>query len=238
MADLRLGLIECDHVADGLRGIAGDYADMHEALIGRHDPSIEVVRHDLVGGRRPSEPTSCDGWIVTGSRWSVYDTEPWIAELLDVIRSTADAGRPLVGICFGHQAIAEALGGEVTRADSGWGVGVHTSRVHRRRPWMDPPAERVRLIYSHQDQIRRVPDGGDVLADNPHCPIAMFDVGDLLLGIQGHPEFTRPYLDALMGTRTDRIPADTLAAAQASLEEDTDEDVVIAWIVRFLADHT
>lgn len=236
MAVLRIGLLQTDHVVPELAGIAGDYADMFDALIGTHAPELELVRYDAIGGRLPDDPAEADGWIVPGSRFSVYDDEPWIARLLAFIRDIHRSGEPAVGICFGHQALAHALGGEAARAAAGWGVGVHETVITDARSWMDPPAERLCLLMSHQDQVRTVPQGATVLGRAEHCPIAMFEVDDRFLGIQGHPEFVAPYAAALLDARRDRIPADVIAAAEPTFERQTDAPIAARWIARFLAE--
>jgi GMP synthase-like glutamine amidotransferase len=144
------------------------------------------------------------------------------------------AGVPFVGICFGHQLIAHALGGRVTRAEGGWGVGTQRASVASTTPWMVPPRDEYALLYSHQDQVVVLPEDGRSLASTNHAPVAMLAVGDTMLGIQGHPEFGASYLDALMADRVERIGAARHAHAVASLDEPRDEALVAQWIARFL----
>jgi GMP synthase-like glutamine amidotransferase len=172
-APIEVGLLECDHVAPHLLEIGGDYADMFAAAFARHAPHVRFVRYDAVGGHLPEDPRVHDAWLVTGSRWSVYDDEPWIAALLGFIRRVDAAGGVLVGVCFGHQAIAHALGGQTTRSERGWGVGVHEAALTARRPWMDADgAAAFGLLMTHQDQVRRLPPGASVLACSDHCEVA------------------------------------------------------------------
>lgn len=225
---MRIGLLECDHVDDRHRGIGGDYRDYFERLLGR-----EVAPYDAVGGELPSSPDECDAWLATGSRHSAYERLPWIDATAAFLRDVHDAARPFVGICFGHQLLARALGGTVERAATGWGAGVRPVDVVRAEPWMDPPRPAVRLHFLHQDQVTAVPDGAAVLACAGHCEIAAFRVGRML-GIQAHPEFTAPYAEALITERTGRIGADRTAGALASLATPTDEGVVARWLNSFL----
>ena len=229
---MRVGLLECDHVADRFLGIAGDYRDMFSRLLGAH--GLEVVPVDVYRGELPISPRAFDGYVCTGSRHSAYDDLPWIHELSRFIVDVADAGVPFVGICFGHQVLAHALGGEVRRAGTGWGVGPHDTVIEQVEPWMEPPLARPRLQYMHQDQVVRVPDGATVLGSADHCPIAMVRAGERMLGIQAHPEFPAAYVEALMSARVDRIEADTLEVARRALTTSTDDDAVAAWITAFL----
>jgi GMP synthase-like glutamine amidotransferase len=231
---MRVGLLECDHVDERHRPIAGDYRDMFSALLAGPAPDAELVGYDVVAGRMPTSTDECDAWLCTGSRRSVYDTEPWIAGLSAFVRELRQAGARFVGICFGHQLLAHALGGWTTRAPGGWGAGAHRLDVRRTEPWMDPPTAAPSLLFVHQDQVQRLPDGGVVLASAPHCDIAMLAVGDTMLGIQAHPEFGAAYVDALLAGRAERIGEERAAAARRSLGEPTDASVVARWIVNFL----
>lgn len=235
MTGLRIGMLECDHVAPHLRHLRGDYADMFRALFAAHAPEIQLVGYDAIGGQLPADPDEQDGWLITGSRHSVYEDLPWIRDLLDFIRAVDAAGGAMVGICFGHQAIAHALGGETARSDRGWGVGVHAAHVEASLPWMEPARQEVRLLMTHQDQVLRLPDGARPLARSAHCEVAIFELGGRVLGIQGHPEFTPAYAAALMDERLDRIPHDVVAAARSTLAEGTDEAAIATWIARFVA---
>jgi GMP synthase-like glutamine amidotransferase len=229
---MRVGLLECDHVDDRFRGVAGDYRDMFTGLLAPH--GLEVVPVDVCNGELPADPGAFDGYVCTGSRHSAYDDLPWIHDLSQLIGEVARAGVPFVGICFGHQMLAHALGGEVRQAEGGWGVGPHDTVVEHVETWMAPELARPRLQYMHQDQVVRVPAGATVLAVADHCPVAMLRAGDRMLGIQAHPEFPAAYVEALISARAGRIGADRVDAARKALATATDDDVVAAWIAAFL----
>src|SRR5262245_16666177 len=138
-----VGLLDCDHVSPKMADIAGDYADMFRSLFAAHAPDIELVPCDIVGGDSLPDLDVCDAWLVPGSRYSVYDDQPWIPPLAAFVRAAHAAERPLAGVCFGHQMVAHALGGRVAPAPGGWGAGVADIRVPKGvaagEPWMDPP---------------------------------------------------------------------------------------------------
>lgn len=229
---MRVGLLECDHVAERFLGIAGDYRDMFARLLGAQ--GLEIVPVDACRGELPGSPGDFDGYVCTGSRHSTYDDQPWIHELARFVVDVADAAVPFVGICFGHQVLAHALGGEVRRAETGWGVGPHDTAIEQVEPWMEPALARPRLQYMHQDQVVRVPHGATVLGSADHCPIAVLRAGERMLGIQAHPEFPAAYVEALMSVRVDHIDADTFEAARRALTTTTDDDAMAAWITAFL----
>jgi GMP synthase-like glutamine amidotransferase len=231
---MRVGILECDHVGERNRNIAGDYSEMFRSMLAGPAPDAEVVLYDARSGQLPDSTRECDGWLCTGSRASAYDDDEWIAGVSAFMREAHDDGAPFVGICFGHQLLAHALGGRTERAPSGWGVGAHSIDVKARERWMDPALDRPNLLFVHQDQVTRVPDDGVVLGSTDHCPVAMMRIGETMLGMQAHPEFGPAYVEALVSARTDLMGADRAESALRSLSQATDEAVVAQWIVRFL----
>jgi GMP synthase (glutamine-hydrolysing) len=230
MTEMRLGLLVCDHVRPEFVGISGDYPDMFRRLFeGRDD--VELVVYDAINGEIPAGPTECDAWITTGSRHSVNDDEPWIRRLEGFVRDVAREQVPFVGICFGHQLIAKALGGSVVESDRGWGVGIKEVEIREDLGL----GTSYRLLNSHQDQVDRLPPGAEVLGWSEHCPISMIGVGDNIIGIQGHPEFETEYSRALMEARRGHlIPEDTAEAGLATLDAPPDSGRLAEWIVAFV----
>jgi GMP synthase-like glutamine amidotransferase len=231
---MKIGLLECDHVLEKFRPIAGDYRDMFTTLFDYHAPRISLRPFDVCNGEFPSSLDDCDGYVTTGSRFSAYDDVDWIHALKDFTRKIHEIKMPFVGVCFGHQLIAEALGGKVARANVGWGVGVRDVEIIGSELWMKPEQSRCGLQYMHQDQVARMPEGGVALGRSEHCPVAMLRVGDSMLGIQAHPEFPKAYSEALLLDRIERIGRERVKTALGSLERSTDESVVTKWIAEFL----
>jgi GMP synthase-like glutamine amidotransferase len=230
---LRIGLLQCGRIHDELSGDHGDYPEVFAELLGPH--GIEIVAYDAVAGELPGSPADHDGWLVSGSASSTYDPDPWIAPLEDLLRDLVRTASPTVAVCFGHQLLAQALGGRVEKAPVGWGVGAHAYEVvGATADWMDPPARVVRLIASHQDQVVELPADAVVVARTDHCPIAAFTVGETALAIQPHPEFTAELSLGLTGIRRSDIGEDRADVALASLDDALDRDVVAAWMANFL----
>lgn len=217
---MRIGLLECDHVDDRYASIGGDYFDMFAALL----PTVDLVRYDTVGGKLPGAPDECDGWVVTGSRHSVYEDLDWITGLGRFIATAHAAEAPFVGICFGHQALAHFTGGRAAKSSYGWGVGAHDITA-------GAPA---RLLYLHQDQVIDLPAGSVVLGSTDHCENAVIQVGPSMLGIQAHPEFPGEYVEALLHAREERIGHDVVERALESLDAPRDEATAVEWMLRYL----
>jgi GMP synthase-like glutamine amidotransferase len=231
----RIGLLMVGHVDPKSVHIAGDYPELFADLLAGHD--VELVRYDLDEGRFPGTVAECDGWLCGPSRSSTYDELPWRADAEDLLREIVATESPYVGICFGHQLLAQALGATVARADDGWQVGARDYDLVEAPAWMGPAVARITLIASHQDQVTALPEGADLLARGADggCPVAGFTVGTRAWTLQPHPEFVPPVADHLFAGRVDLIGADRVAAARASLDRPLDRARVAGWIARFFA---
>ena len=224
---MKIGLLECDDVVGRFPEVRGGYREMFAALL----PGFEFRYYEAHRGQIPSSGRECDAWVCTGSKYSVYDGTKWIADLAAFIRSLQ---QPFVGICFGHQMLAHAMGGEVAKAKQGWGVGVLGVEVLKKEPWMEPPLARMQIQHMHQDQVQKLPADSVLLGRSPHCDVAMFRVGEAMLGIEGHPEFTVEYGAALIRARRALIGEDGARKALDSLKGRTDSPTVGRWLERFL----
>ena len=170
------------------------------------------------------------------SQFSAYDDIPWIHRAKALISNLYNAKIPTIGICFGHQIIAEALGGKVKKAvDKGWGVGVQLWEVKSKEEWMqNKPLDKIALRASRQDQVVKLPPDSKLIASSDFCPIAGFQTGNSMLALQGHPEFSRDYSKALINKRADRISSDVAATALETLKQEVDADTVAAWMIEFI----
>ncbi len=231
---VRVGILQCDEVCEELRTEFGDYPKMISEELKKVRPKWSTTTFHVFLGEFPNELNDCDAYITTGSRSSVYDDEQWIGEFEKLVRVIAEKRVPFVGVCFGHQMMAQALGGVVKPADSGWGVGVSTIRFSDRDIGSLPLPEELSLIVSHQDQVTGVPPGLEILGGNDFCPVSWCRYGETMLGIQGHPEFSKAYSRALMDLRRELIGEKAYAAGIASLDQPVDAESAFECIAQFL----
>jgi GMP synthase-like glutamine amidotransferase len=229
---LKIGILAAGRPPRSLIPEHGDYVLMFEGLLAGH--GYDWVSYDVAAGDCPDRPEACDGYILTGAAAGVYDGDPWIDQLLAFLRAAKGRAK-LVGVCFGHQAMAQAFGGNVVKSPKGWGVGLHTYGVEAHRPWMDQkPA--FALSASHQDQVVELPPAATVIAGNEFCPMGTLAYDDgMAISCQLHPEFAPDFSIALIeGRRGPRIPNEQAAQAIASLKAPDDHARFADWIARFL----
>ena len=241
LPELHVGLLVIDHVREEFVATHGDYPAMFRSLLLAGAPpglALRFTDFDVPAGELPADIDAADGWLITGSRDSVYDPLPWIEDLCAFVRRLHAAQRPLVGICFGHQLVADALGGRTAPADGGWAVGVHESRITASAEdaprWLSSLPERFSLLSSHKDQVLELPPEARRLATNDFCPNAGFTVGEHLLCLQGHPEFSKPYARDLMNFRRELLGPAVHDAGIASLAEPIQGAVVGRWMLACL----
>lgn len=234
---MRIGLLLCDHIEERFAPVTEDYPALFAARFGQFGAAQATPRwrvYDLPAGQFPHRLDEFDLCLITGSRASVYEDLPWVEQLLAWIRQLWQARIPTAGICFGHQAIAQALGGQVEKAETGWGGGVHRLTITQPEAWMEPFQPSLDLLYLHQDQVVRLPEGAAPLGRTDHCPQAFYRLGTTMLGIQAHPELSASYLATVLADRRERMGVQVVEEALVSLSRPTDERVVARWIDRYL----
>ncbi|MBD0866215.1 MAG: type 1 glutamine amidotransferase [Rhodobacteraceae bacterium] len=220
---MKIGILQTGHAPDGLRETFGDYDDLFRVLLNGHGFSFDT--YNVVDNRFPDGPGMADGWLITGSPHGAYEDLPWIPKLEDLIRASRAAERPLIGVCFGHQIIAQALGGTVEQFKDGWAVG---------RTEYNMGGVTVPLFAWHQDQVVVPPPDARVLARHPFCENAALAYGDMIWTIQPHPEFHWRFVDGLIKTRGKGVvPDDQLIAAAATLDQPVAQSDIAREMARF-----
>ena len=223
---MKLAILETGRPPGDLADQFGDYPAMFGQLLG---DGFEIETFDVPSGHFP-DPGAHDAVLITGSPAGVYEPLPWIAPLMQFIRAAKDS--KMVGICFGHQVMAEALGGHVEKSNKGWGAGLHRYSLSHGEPWIDS-AVGIAIPASHQDQVVIQPPNTDVVAASDFTPYAGLAWTDRpAISFQFHPEFSPDFAKALIEKRYDIVPDPD--AAIASLDAPNDNARVGGWIRRFL----
>ncbi|GAB4561204.1 MAG: type 1 glutamine amidotransferase [Ruegeria sp.] len=219
---MKIGILQTGHAPEPLEKKFGDYDAMFRSLLDGN--GFEFVTYAVVDGEFPDGPDDADGWLITGSRHGAYEDHPWIPPLEELIRQIQAAGKPLIGVCFGHQIIAQALGGKVEKFKGGWAIG---------RTEYDYDGETVSLNAWHQDQVTQRPESARLLGTNPFCENAMLAYGDTIWTVQAHPEYSNDFIQGLMETRGKGVVPDALMKDAKTRETAPDDNERIG---RLMAD--
>jgi GMP synthase-like glutamine amidotransferase len=226
-AGMKLAILETGRPPGDLANRFGDYPSMFREMLG---PEFETERFDVQAGELPAVVGAHAAFLITGSPAGVYDPLPWIDPLQEFIRGAERS--KMIGICFGHQIMAEALGGRVEKSHKGWGAGLHTYSVVGREPWMNGETS-IAEPASHQDQVVAQPPNTAITVESAFTPYAGLAWTDRpAISFQFHPEFSPAFAKALIEKRYDIVPDPD--AAMASLDAPNDSARVAAWIRRFL----
>jgi GMP synthase-like glutamine amidotransferase len=231
---VRLGILKTDVVRDEWVADFGEYPDMFMALLAAEDAELEFAVYDVQQGQYPEDIDEVDAYLITGSKASVYEDQQWIAQLMDFVRELHAREKKILGICFGHQLVAQALGGKTEKSPKGWGVGMQGYEFSELPEWHDQGEANFHILASHQDQVVELAEGARVLAGSDFCENGVCQVGNHILTFQAHPEFVSDYSREIMDFRREAIGEPTYTSGMASLAEAPQQSRVARWMLAFL----
>jgi len=231
----KITIVETGLVAPEPRARHGSFPQMFERMIGAADGSASFATVRLMDGEALPDPASLEAILITGSPAGVYEDLDWIAPLERFVRAAYQSRIPMAGICFGHQLIAQALGGTVRKSEKGWGIGRHVYDVMPGNGVID--GERIAIAASHQDQVIAPPAGATTILHSAFAPHAGILYGNgAAMSVQPHPEFTTAFADFCCEKAGQNGAPETLvASARASLDQPLDHADLGRAITRFLA---
>ena len=235
---MKIGILETGLLNEKLVNDFDTYPQMFASLLNRAANDFEYRTYSVVRGEFPESVDDCDGWLITGSRHGAYEELDWMLKLETFIRELVARQIPLVGICFGHQIVAKALGGEVVKSEKGWSVGVSTYAITGKHPWMEQTSDDIRIYSFHQDQVVQLPAGAEIFLSSEFCPNAGYTYGDSVMTIQAHPEFEEIYevtlLNLYAGNIVPRPAAEKALRWIDESAEKADTQLLAEWIVAFM----
>jgi GMP synthase (glutamine-hydrolysing) len=232
---ITLGILQADSIDTHMHTHSGgDYPKMFQNLFEQAGIKAKIKVYDVSSAQLPG-PGSCDGFLITGSRAGSTDGDLWITLLKVFIQDCYEQHTKVIGVCFGHQIIADALGGKVERSHKGWGIGMHQVHIGTQRPWMQPFQDNLSLVFSHRDQVTALPPGAELIAQSEHCAIQMYHIEDRIFGVQGHPEMRKTHSAALIERYQHLFKDGTALAGRESLDAlANDGHIVAQWMVHLL----
>ena len=234
MKRIKLGILQTNHdksvdVGDAFPDDAHRFRDMFDA----QDDRFQYRIYMTIGGEVPQDLDEQDAYLITGSPLSVLDQHVFTDDLMDFIRRCDVAKKPLMGACFGHQAIALALGGTVEKSADGYNVGIEDTVFAAKRDWMVPDRDRLPMYVFHEDAVTKLPDGCDLLGSTANCKNASFAKGDHIFTTQAHPEFSNDFMSCVLRSAEGAIPEEGRKAAWESLEKTQEGHVFGLWTTAF-----
>ena len=231
---MKLTLIQPTEVPEPLRNRFGPYASMFHRMFAPEGFEFETVR--LTDGQPLPDPASLDAVLITGSSAGVYDNHlPWMEPLRNFIRGAYANRTPMVGICFGHQIVADALGGDVRKSEKGWGLGRHVYDVKSRPAAIGGNLPEFAIACSHQDQVIAPPADAEVFLSSAFTPNAGLAYRNgAAISLQPHPEFTDDYTVALAELRRGKAPDELIETAIASVARPSDSREMAGYLGAFI----
>ena len=231
---MHLCILQSGEINPAIADNLPDYQDMYTALFAEYASSVHLTYIQARHGEIPSDINDFDAYLITGSPRGVYNDDDWIEPLHSFVREIYRSGKPLIGICFGHQIIANALGGHAEKSSNGWGVGIRSIPVTTSSDILPEDCSSLDLLYMHQDQVISLPEGATTLMGDDFCPIAAFNIGDQVLCFQGHPEFTHDVVSAIIDHRENDIGQDVAEIGRGSLSRSHDGHAVGQILYNFM----
>ncbi len=220
---MKIGILQTGHAMEQIQQVQGDYDAMFARLLDGN--GFDYVTFNVVDNEFPNGAEAADGWLITGSRHGAYEDHDWIPPLEALIREIYAAGRPLIGICFGHQIIAQALGGRVEKFSGGWDAGLTEYEIE---------GENLALNAWHQDQVVERPQDARVIGSTPFCQYAALAYGDRILTYQPHPEFDEFVIEQFIEHRGKGVLSDKMMdKARAGLTQSTGRDQIAKRMAEF-----
>ena len=231
---MKIGILKCDSTMEHFRKEHGDYPDMFISLFQSVEPILEFETYDVILGEYPKNLQENDVYLISGSRYGVNDGDKWIDDLEKFVLELQHRKHPLIGICFGHQMIAKALGGKTELASQGWGAGVQSYQIILTEPWMEPDLEQFSILSFHKDQVTKLPEDAVLIAESNFCTYSAYYIGEWLISFQGHPELTKDYVRALLHHRENILGQEVLESGIKSLEQQIQPKIIAKWILNFM----
>lgn len=235
---IKVGILATGITPDELLAKHGSYGDMFVDLFNQVTTDFEYQVFDVREGDFPDSANQCDAWVITGSKFNVYQNTPWMLRLKSLILEVSASGKPMLGICFGHQIIADAFGGVVDKYPGGWGVGLHEYKLTQGSDFIQDAPATFAISAMHQDQVLELPKNAKVFAESEFCQYAGLIYDNQIMTLQAHPEFNLAYEEELIELRKgNAIPLDV---SEVGLEQvratgaATDSELIAHWMVDFL----
>lgn len=231
---MKIGILNSDTVKIDGAAEFGQYPEMFSKVFWAVEPKIQFKTYEVQFGDYPEDINECDAYLITGSKASCYDDVPWIHALKEFIKALDQSKKKLIGVCFGHQIIAEALGGSVRKSPNGWHAGVDSISLNKDDLEYGGQGKKFNLVFSHQDEVERLPENATLIAESVSCPIGMFLIENHIFCTQGHIELDKKFARMIYDFRKEQIGNSKHKHACQTLSMETDDLDVANSLLKFL----
>ena len=231
---MKIGILNSDTVQIDGAAEFGQYPEMFSKVFWTLDPNIQFKTYEVQYNDYPQDLNECDAYLITGSKASCYDNVQWIHALKEFIKALHKNKKKLIGVCFGHQIIAEALGGSVRKSPNGWHAGVDSISLNNDALEYGDQGKKYNLVFSHQDEVKRLPRNATLIAESASCPIGMFLIENHIFCTQGHIELDKKFARMIYDFRKKQIGDSKHQHACETLEMQTDEHEVAKSLLEFI----
>jgi len=236
---LKIGILDSDHLSPAVIKRYGCYSDQFIKFLSplqqQHQLEMTFNHYNVFEKKYPSAIHDNDVYLFTGSQYSSYDNLDWIHKLQEYVQELHTNKIKIIGICFGHQIIAQSLGGKVAKNKRGWEIGVTATHVVNRMDWMKPVREFFFNLVSHQDEVIQLPEDAINFVSTNLCEYSGFTIGNHILTFQGHPEFNKQYLKLIIRLQSNHLSTEQRKNARQSLKQSLDTELMRRWIANFIA---
>lgn len=235
---MKIAILDADKLTPSIIKRYGCYADKFIRLLSpakdKFTSPAHFQRYNIIENQYPESIDKYDAYIITGSQHSCYENLKWIKDLENYIRLLHQNKKKLIGICFGHQIIAQSLGGLVEKNSKGWELGITATHITQPLEWMQPPRDFFFSLVSHQDHVTRLPEQAINFAETNLCCYSGFCIENHILTFQGHPEFSNNYVKLIIKLESKHLSQEQRVSARASLQQKDDHDLIMHWLVNFI----
>ncbi|KAK0762702.1 hypothetical protein N5P37_005520 [Trichoderma harzianum] len=190
-----LVVLEFELPADEILNVYGTYGDIISHCLHKcwryhpnASPTLRILKWSVFEEDALPPWNEIHGLLLLGSKYTASDDDPWVISLVKLVQMAYIMNIPMIGVCYGHQIIARALGGKISRNPAGWELGVckmDMTSIGQKLFGKDA----LMVHQMHRDAVVEVPPNIDVLASSCSCKVQMMFQPGRVLTIQGHPEF-------------------------------------------------
>lgn len=235
---MKIGILDVDHLSSSIIRKYGCYADAFIRLLSPLQNKLTQAdsfqRYSIFNMEFPNSIDECDVYIISGSQYSTYENIPWIKKLEEYIQQLHVQKKKLIGICFGHQIIAQSLGGAVEKNTKGWEIGITTTHLINTQTWMIPERDFFFILVSHKDHVTKLPDNAINFCETKLSPNSGFYINNHILTFQGHPEFSKDYVKLIIKLQSNNLTKEQRQIAKMSLKQSDDQQLIAQWIFNFI----